>query len=378
MRLHRLEVTAFGPFAATESVDFDALATSGLFLFTGATGAGKTSILDAVCFALYGHVPGARDASRSMRSDHADERVRAQVLLEVTLRGRRLRITRSPQWDRPKLRGSGVTTEPAKVHLEERASSGWTTLSTRMDETGQLVGDLLGLSLAQFCQVVLLPQGQFAEFLRADAEKRRELLESLFDTRRFADVERWLVARRQESARALDDVDQRVAQVVARIIEAAGLDVPTEVEAAHAPQWVAALLDDASIHARRGGGRRTPRRRPPRRGDGRGGARDRCRRGPRPACGPARSPDPAHRGRARAGGRDGRRRGRPRRRAAAAPGRRGRPAADRARRGPVGRGGCRHAAVAGADRHRHGRCSGLRPAAARTPVASGVGARPSR
>ena len=140
MRLHRLEVTAFGPFAATECVDFDALAASGLFLFTGATGAGKTSILDAVCFALYGHVPGARDASRSMRSDHADERVRAQVVLEVTLRGRRLRITRSPQWDRPKLRGSGVTTEPAKVHLEERAPNGWTTLSTRLDETGQLVG----------------------------------------------------------------------------------------------------------------------------------------------------------------------------------------------------------------------------------------------
>ncbi len=245
MRLHRLEVTAFGPFAATESVDFDALAASGLFLFTGATGAGKTSILDAVCFALYGHVPGARDASRSMRSDHADERVRAQVVLEVTLRGRRLRITRSPQWDRPKLRGSGVTTEPAKVHLEERAPHAWTTLSTRLDETGQLVGDLLGLSLAQFCQVVLLPQGQFAEFLRADAEKRRELLESLFDTRRFADVERWLVARRQESARALDDVDQRVAQVLARIIEAAGLDIPSEVEVAHAPQWVAGLLDGA-------------------------------------------------------------------------------------------------------------------------------------
>ena len=245
MRLHHLEVTAFGPFAATESVDFDALATSGLFLFTGATGAGKTSILDAVCFALYGHVPGARDASRSIRSDHADVRLRARVVLEVTLRGRRLRISRSPQWDRPKLRGSGVTTEPAKVHVEERAANGWATLSTRLDETGQLVGDLLGLTLAQFCQVVLLPQGQFAEFLRADAEKRRELLESLFDTRRFADVERWLVARRKESAHALDDVDQRVAQVLARIIEAAGLDVPFEVEAGHAAQWAAALLDDA-------------------------------------------------------------------------------------------------------------------------------------
>lgn len=245
MRLHRLEVTAFGPFARTECVDFDALARSGLFLFTGATGAGKTSILDAVCFALYGHVPGARDASRSLRSDHADESVRAQVVLEVSLRGRRLRITRSPQWDRPKRRGSGSTTEPAKVHLEECATAGWTTLSTRLEETGQLIGGLLGLSLAQFCQVVLLPQGQFAEFLRADAEKRRELLESLFDTGRFTAVERWLVARRQESARALDDVDQRVAQVLARTAQVAGLDDPDAVEPTGAPFWVATLLEQA-------------------------------------------------------------------------------------------------------------------------------------
>jgi exonuclease SbcC len=245
MRLHRLEVCAFGPFAGRETVDFDALADAGLFLFTGPTGAGKTSVLDAVCFALYGQVPGSRTGARSLRSDHAAESVAPQVVLEVTLRGRRFRLSRSPQWERPKLRGSGTVTQQSKVLLEEHTGDSWTTLSTRLDETGDQVDALLGLKIAQFCQVVLLPQGQFAEFLRADAEKRRDLLESLFDTRRFTDVERWLVARRQDSARALDDVDQRVAQVIARIIEAAGLDVPTEVEAAHATAWVAALLDHA-------------------------------------------------------------------------------------------------------------------------------------
>jgi exonuclease SbcC len=75
MRLHRLEVTAFGPFAGTETVDFDALADAGLFLFTGPTGAGKTSVLDAVCFALYGQLPGSRAGSRSLRSDHAPDGV---------------------------------------------------------------------------------------------------------------------------------------------------------------------------------------------------------------------------------------------------------------------------------------------------------------
>ena len=98
MRLHRLEVTAFGPFAGTETVDFDALAGAGLFLFTGATGAGKTSILDAVCFALFGQVPGARGTTRGLRSDHAVDGVRPAVVLEASLRGRRLRVTRSPAW----------------------------------------------------------------------------------------------------------------------------------------------------------------------------------------------------------------------------------------------------------------------------------------
>ena len=133
MRLHTMEVTAFGPFAGTERVDFDALADAGLFLFTGPTGAGKTSILDAVCFALYGQVPGARAGTRGLRSDHAAAGLPPEVRLEVTLRGRRLRLTRSPQWERPKQRGSGTVTQNAKVLLEELSAGAWTTLSTRLD-----------------------------------------------------------------------------------------------------------------------------------------------------------------------------------------------------------------------------------------------------
>ncbi|MGH8892983.1 MAG: AAA family ATPase, partial [Actinomycetes bacterium] len=229
MRLHRLAVSAFGPFAGTEEVDFDALSEAGLFLFTGATGAGKTSLLDAVCFALYGQVPGARQQSRSLRSDHAPEDTPPVVVLEVTLRDRRVRVTRSPAWDRPKRRGHGTVQEHARVLVEELVRDEWSTLSTRLDESGQLLRDLTGLSLAQFCQVVLLPQGQFAEFLRADADRRRELLESLFDTRRFASVEAWLVGRRQLTGRALVDVDRQVEQVLARVAEAAATEVPGDL-----------------------------------------------------------------------------------------------------------------------------------------------------
>jgi DNA repair protein SbcC/Rad50 len=251
MRLHTLTLAAFGPFADAQQVDFDALGDAGLFLFHGPTGAGKTSILDAVCFAFYGQVPGARQQARTLRSDHAAPGVRPEVMLEATVRGRRLRVTRSPQWDRPKQRGSGTTTEQARVLLEEHDRAGWRTLSTRLDETGQLLGRLLGLSMGQFCQVALLPQGQFAEFLRADADRRRALLETLFDTERFAAVEAWLVDQRRGTARALGEVDQDVAGVLARLAEAADLAaVPAGTGPEEATAWVAELIGSATAALR--------------------------------------------------------------------------------------------------------------------------------
>ena len=253
MRLHRLTMTSFGPFAGTETVDFDELCSAGLFLFTGATGAGKTSILDGMCFALYGQVPGARaqhTGRSSLRSDHAPLDAEPKVVLEVTLRGRRLRVTRTPAWERPKRRGTGTTPAQSTVIVEEADGEGWRTLSTRIDEAAHLLDALLGLSLAQFCQVVLLPQGQFAEFLRADADRRRVLLESLFDTRRFADVETWLVAGRQAAVRALDELDVGLHQVVARVAEVSGAAVPDTLPAGEAAGWVDDLLASARESSR--------------------------------------------------------------------------------------------------------------------------------
>ena len=253
MRLHRLTLVSFGPFAGTESVDFDELCSAGLFLLTGPTGAGKTSILDAVCFALYGQVPGTRQQAAgrsSLRSDHAPEGAGPEVVLEVTLRGRRLRVTRSPAWERPKQRGTGTTSAQSKVLVQEADGDGWRTRSTRLDESAHLLDGLLGLSLAQFCQVVLLPQGQFAEFLRADADRRRALLETVFDTRRFADVETWLVARRQATARVLEELDVGLHQTVARVSEVSGAEPPDDVRPDDVPGWVDVLLASARESSR--------------------------------------------------------------------------------------------------------------------------------
>ncbi|WP_341240746.1 SMC family ATPase [uncultured Nocardioides sp.] len=251
MRLHRLEVTAFGPFPATVEVDLDRLSESGLFLLTGPTGAGKTSVLDAVCFALYGDVPGERSSAKRLRCDQAAPGVAPRVELELTVSGRRFRLVRSPAWERPKKRGTGTTTEPAHVVLAERRDEQWETLSTRLDETGYLVGDLLGMNLVQFTQVALLPQGRFQAFLRARSDERHRLLQQLFRTGRFEQVEAWLKERRVRLRRRSDEVEEQVADLTSRLSEAARADLPGACgdEAADPAPQLGLLADDGSLQA---------------------------------------------------------------------------------------------------------------------------------
>lgn len=222
MRLHHLEITAFGPFGGTVEVDFDTLGADGLFLLHGQTGAGKTTVLDAVAFALYGRVPGARNDGKRLLSDHAANGAKPKVVLEATVGGRRMRITRSPEYQRPKMRGTGTTKENAKASLEWLDGHGENL--TRLDEIGETVGRLLGMSADQFFQVVLLPQGDFARFLRADSDDRGVLLERLFDTGRFADVEDWFALRRRDSESRVAGKKSEVERLAAQVCGAAGIE----------------------------------------------------------------------------------------------------------------------------------------------------------
>ncbi|MGW2270826.1 AAA family ATPase [Streptomyces yangpuensis] len=223
MRLHRLAVTAFGPFAEPQTIDFDALSGAGIFLLHGPTGAGKTSVLDAVCYALYGSVPGARQApGTTLRSDHAAAGTPTEVTLELTAGGRRLEITRRPEQERPKKRGTGTTKDKAQSLLREHTGEGWEPLSRSHQEIGEEIEQLLGMSREQFCQVVLLPQGEFARFLRADEAARGRLLGRLFDTRRFAAVETLLGERRRAAEARVRAGDEKVLHTAQRLAQAAG------------------------------------------------------------------------------------------------------------------------------------------------------------
>lgn len=256
MRLHSLSITAFGPFADTVEVDFDTLSDAGLFLLSGPTGAGKSSVLDAVCFALYGDVPGDRSTAGRLRCDQAADGVAPRVRLEVTLSGRRFRIERSPKWERPKKRGSGITTQQASVVLSERLDDGWQPLSTRLDETGHLVTGLVGLTLTQFCQVAMLPQGRFQAFLRARSEDRHALLRQVFRTGRFDRIEQWLRDRRLDLQRSSAAHGRTVAHLTGRVSETAAQPLPAawdvadlslEASDGSVADWVDDLLTAATV-----------------------------------------------------------------------------------------------------------------------------------
>jgi DNA repair protein SbcC/Rad50 len=254
MRLHHLTATAFGPFADTVSVDFEELNDAGLFLLTGPTGAGKSSLLDAVCFALYGQVPGARGV-KTLKSQHAGPDARPEVVLDFSVRDRRFVVRRTPEWSRPKKRGEGFTPEKAAASITETTHGEDRFLSSRAAEVGLFVNDLMGMTADQFVQVALLPQGEFQRFLRASSQERHDVLQHLFRTNRFARIEDWV----HEHSRDLKDRSGREQADVQRLADAvadrSGTELPEHLAADDLPvaasdgrllAWAAACRDEGS------------------------------------------------------------------------------------------------------------------------------------
>jgi DNA repair protein SbcC/Rad50 len=247
MRLHSLTVEAFGPYADRQDVDFDELNDAGVFLLTGPTGAGKTSVLDAVCFALYGVVPGDREV-RGLRSAHAAPDVPTRVELELTLCGRRLRVERWPEWERPKKRGTGTTHERAGARLHEVGADGSERLvSSRVQEVGHELGPLLGMTSEQFKQVVLLPQGGFSAFLKADSDQRRDVLERLFATQRFTRIEGWVQDRAARLRRRAEAARAELSELLTAMGHRAGRARPDDLDEPALQRWRADVLAQASL-----------------------------------------------------------------------------------------------------------------------------------
>lgn len=226
MRLHRLEIEGFGPFLDRQTVDFDGFADDGIFLIAGRTGAGKSSILDAVCFGLYGSVPRYEGGDRRLRSDHCAPDDPSEVVVEFSTTAGRFRVTRSPEYLRPAKRGGGLTKQASGVQLDSLGDDGWVTVAAKEREVAHELDEILQLSREQFLQVILLAQNRFARFLLADSKERQGLLRRLFGTERFEDVQSRFEERRRASENALTGahatVDARLGEAE-RVVTAAEL-----------------------------------------------------------------------------------------------------------------------------------------------------------
>lgn len=236
MKLHYLEFEGIGPFREQVRIDFESVGTSGLFLLEGNTGTGKSTIIDAIVFALFGKVAADGASEDRIHSHFMPPGTPSYVDLFFEVPNGLFRIRRTPKFERPKLRGTGTKTENPTVKLwrmhspqamaraiarDDRADDA-SAISTRTDDANTAVKNLLGLTREQFTQIVVLPQGEFARFLKADTNNRQELLEKVFGTQFYRVIEdQFAEARRL----AKDDTEKSLGKIRAgfeRLIEAAG------------------------------------------------------------------------------------------------------------------------------------------------------------
>ena len=215
MILHNLEFEAFMAYPKRQEINFDTLNNAGVFLLNGPTGAGKTTILDAICYALYGETSSDRESAKLHSTYAAHNGTKPRVLLDVTLHGKRLRIDRTPAYNKPITRGARkgqMREESAKATLAELApgadpadEKAWTPISSSVAEVNRTIAERTHLTKEQFLKVVLLPQGQFAQFLKSKPKERKELLKKMFPVEHY---EQLFAALTEEAKTAQQEVAQ--------------------------------------------------------------------------------------------------------------------------------------------------------------------------
>jgi DNA repair protein SbcC/Rad50 len=213
MKPLRLEVSAFGPFAGSEIVDFESLGPEALFLIHGATGSGKSTLLDAMCFALYGQSLGGDRTGEQLRSDHADPADFTQVQFDFSVGSRRFRVIRSPQQERLKKSGTGSTKVGPKATLLDGGAD-FAPMAEGKKKVDRAVAKVLGFACDDFRQVVMIPQGRFRELLSAGSKDRQEVLARIFHTERFKDLIDRLKAAHKELETQAGEGKARVDQLL--------------------------------------------------------------------------------------------------------------------------------------------------------------------
>ncbi len=215
MKPLKLTFTAFGPYAATQTLDFKQLKRRSLFIIHGPTGAGKTTILDAICYALYGVCSGERREPKQVRSHHCDDTATTEVLFDFQIGETKYSVHRKAEGRRPR-RGGGFTTSKAEAHLRMLTPPGtWNVEAVQPTNVTHAIEALLGFKAEQFRQVVVLPQGEFLKVLQASSKERQEILEVLFQTQFYREIEEALKKSALAVKKSLEHAAERLRMTLA-------------------------------------------------------------------------------------------------------------------------------------------------------------------
>lgn len=209
MKPTKLIIHAFGPYAGEEQeIDFNEFDGTGLFLIAGDTGAGKTTIFDAICFALYGETSGAYKNTKNLRSEYAKPSEISYVDFSFTHQGRRYRVYRQPSYERDKQRGQGRITEKEKAEFYMEGEPPIEGVA----QVSQMVKELLQIDFAQFKQIAMIAQGEFWNLLNASTEERTRILRTIFMTSAYQSMENKLKERKNAGFAALKTAEDRILQ----------------------------------------------------------------------------------------------------------------------------------------------------------------------
>lgn len=211
MRPQTLTVSAFGPYPGETTIDFEQLGTQGLYLITGDTGAGKTSIFDAITFALYGEASGAVRDPQMLRSKYAKPETKTYVELVFCYQKKQYRVKRNPEYQRPKGRGTGLTLQRAEAEFEYLSEPDRPIVSKSKDVT-KAVTEILGLDYRQFTQIVMIAQGDFQKLLLADTATRKEIFRRIFHTEKFQQLQDALKVELSRQKETYEDFRKGISQ----------------------------------------------------------------------------------------------------------------------------------------------------------------------
>jgi len=220
MKPLKLSVSAFGPYANLQTVDFGELGGNNIFLITGPTGAGKTTIFDAISYALFGEASGSSRSKDSLRSDFALPNILTYVELDFELRGKQYRIKRIPQQERMKLKGEGTVIKNTEAELILPNGD----IVTRVTAVDEKINEILGINKSQFRQIVMLPQGEFRKLLEADSQERESIFRKIFGTEAFETIQRKLEEQRKAIYKKVSEKQTR-RDAHTKYIDAEGDDI---------------------------------------------------------------------------------------------------------------------------------------------------------